>query len=250
MMLTWGKSELVSVIGVGAPREKVEQARTVAHNMSYALQRIHEGEVLRSELRACRYVISHWRRPVLVARNDMSIVAMTELGSEAVHAYLRRRPTQKNPVTHFPQALRATFHATGATVSGGYSVMVSLLPCEVETVPPLRVIVLTALSKKMADDLTLEEKVRTLTRSQKAVYNLMMSGKRHKEVAAILGISLNTVWHHASAVFAKLGYMDRIELLAVARTSKTPQQSLVTTQMDDGLVAPDLATLAAAGHSR
>lgn len=124
-------------------------------------------------------------------------------------------------------------------MSEGYSVMVSQLPCEEETVTPLLAITLRSVSKQ-AGDLTLEQKVRTLTRSQKAVYDLMMSGKRNKEIAADLGISLNTVWHHVSAVFAKLDCMDRLQLFALAGIGKAPPKILVAPAMIDAPVAPDL----------
>lgn len=48
---------------------------------------------------------------------------------------------------------------------------------------------------------------------EQEIVELMVSGKSNKEIAAILGISENTVKNHVTSILKKLGVQDRMELV-------------------------------------
>jgi DNA-binding CsgD family transcriptional regulator len=63
-----------------------------------------------------------------------------------------------------------------------------------------------------------------LTPAQRRVHMLLLQGLMEKEVAASLGISVNTVHWHAKAIYRALGVSTRVELMAMAM-SKQPRDT-------------------------
>jgi DNA-binding NarL/FixJ family response regulator len=57
-------------------------------------------------------------------------------------------------------------------------------------------------------------RIRQLTKRERQLLPLVCSGLKNKEIAAELGISESTVWHHLTAVFTKLQVDDRLGLAA------------------------------------
>jgi DNA-binding CsgD family transcriptional regulator len=236
-MMVWGQYELVAIVGVGSTFYTVSMARGLANDLADALKQIHETDVLRQELAAYRHITAHWVEPILVVRSNGNIQLGTEAGWDALHAALHRRPTKKNPVSHLPPAMTAALGKPGKTTIGKVTMTVGLLPGEAETLSPLNTVLLMA-SSEIAG-LNAEQKIQTLTPTQKAVYRLMLAGRRNKEIAAELGIAYNTVIKHASAVLAKMGFMDRLQLLTVAVQSE-PRELHRAPQVLDAPVMPDL----------
>ena len=58
------------------------------------------------------------------------------------------------------------------------------------------------------------ERIKHLTYRERQLLPLVCSGLRNKEIAQQLGISESTVWHHLTAIFAKLKVEDRLALVA------------------------------------
>jgi DNA-binding NarL/FixJ family response regulator len=56
----------------------------------------------------------------------------------------------------------------------------------------------------------------SLTSREIAVLRLMAEGKRHKEIAKTLSISVRTVGHHLSSIYNKLGIDDRSQAIVYA----------------------------------
>ena len=236
-MMVWGQYELVAIVGVGSTYYTVSMARGLANDLADALKQIHETDVLRQELAAYRHITAHWGEPILVVRSNGNIQLGTEAGWDALHAALRRRPTKKNPVSHLPPAMTAALGKPGKTNIGKIAMTVGLLPSDEETVSPLHTVLLMPNSEIAA--LNMEQKIQTLTPTQKAVYRSMLAGRRNKEIAAELGIAYNTVIKHASAVLAKMGFMDRLQLLTLAAQSGS-RESLKAPLLPDAPVMPDL----------
>lgn len=63
-----------------------------------------------------------------------------------------------------------------------------------------------------------------LTDAESAVYRELLRGATNREIAAALGVSINTVKFHLGSVFAKLGVRNRTE--AVSRGADTPRLSV------------------------
>jgi DNA-binding NarL/FixJ family response regulator len=63
-----------------------------------------------------------------------------------------------------------------------------------------------------AIDITLDKGTR-LTRRETEVRDLMLTGKVHKEIGAVLNLAERTVKYHAANVYRKYGVRDRGALL-------------------------------------
>jgi two-component system, NarL family, nitrate/nitrite response regulator NarL len=61
-----------------------------------------------------------------------------------------------------------------------------------------------------------EQRIKQLTHRERQLLPLVCSGLKNREIALRLGISESTVWHHLTAVFAKLQVGDRLGLAAFA----------------------------------
>lgn len=220
--MVWGRSEPVAVLGV-ISEFAFPGIQAVIDDYAEALFRLHQTENLRQEVAALREVIEGWRQPILVVRGDGSIVAGTEAGWDALYTYLNRRPAKKNPVFMIPDAMAAMVMKGEGGILQKLDVAVSVLPdIERETTWPLSVVTLAR--KPGTDAPRLEERLRSLTPSQRAVYHLLVSGRRNKEIAAQLGISPHTVVHHVTAVLAKTGCQDRLQLMAAQSAPREPHQ--------------------------
>lgn len=235
--MVWGHHELVAIVGVGSTFYTVSMARGLANDLADALKQIHETDVLRQELAAYRHITAHWGEPILVVRSNGTIQLGTEAGWDALYAALRWRPTKKNPVSHLPPAMTAALVKPGKTSVGKIALTVGLLPSEEETLSPLHTVLLMPNSDIASLDM--DQKIRTLTPTQKTVYRFMLAGRRNKEIAVELGIAYNTAIKHASAVLAKMGFMDRLQLLSVA-AQRVPQQSLHVPTLPDTPAMRDL----------
>lgn len=53
-----------------------------------------------------------------------------------------------------------------------------------------------------------------LTLCERGVFDLLVTGKIHKEIAATLGITTRTAKYHATKIYRKLQVKDRLEFLA------------------------------------
>ena len=60
------------------------------------------------------------------------------------------------------------------------------------------------------------ERVKTITRREHKVMELVCRGLRNKQIAAELAISETTVCHHLTSIFSKLGVSDRVALVTFA----------------------------------
>jgi DNA-binding NarL/FixJ family response regulator len=63
-----------------------------------------------------------------------------------------------------------------------------------------------------------EKRIQQLTTRERQLLPLVSRGRKNKEIAAELGISESTVWHHLTAVFSKLNVEDRLGLAVFAYT--------------------------------
>lgn len=237
-MMVWGQYELVAIVGVGSTHYPVSMARGLADDLADALKQIHETNVLRQELAAYRHIAAHWGEPILVVRSNGVIQLGTEAGWDVLHAASRCRPTKKNPVSHLPPAMTAALGKPGKTSVGKIALTVGLLPSDEETLSPLHTILLTPNSEIASLDM--DQKIRTLTPTQKAVYRLMLAGRRNKEIAVELGIAYNTAIKHASAVLAKMGFMDRLQLLAATAQREPREPFQAPAVLPDAPAMPDL----------
>jgi DNA-binding NarL/FixJ family response regulator len=71
-----------------------------------------------------------------------------------------------------------------------------------------------------------QAKIATLSDREREVLVLVSQGLKNHEIAARLFISDHTVRHHISAIFAKLGVLDRLQLILYAyrhRLAKPPE---------------------------
>jgi DNA-binding NarL/FixJ family response regulator len=57
--------------------------------------------------------------------------------------------------------------------------------------------------------------MKTLTKAEKLVYNILLKGKLDKEIADLLSISLNTVKKHNKSIYRKLKVRNRLEAIIV-----------------------------------
>lgn len=60
-------------------------------------------------------------------------------------------------------------------------------------------------------------RLRTLTEKERDVYELYLEGKKAQDIAAVLGITINTVKFHNKNIYDKLGINSRKELLRYAK---------------------------------
>jgi hypothetical protein len=97
--LAWGHHELVAVVGISSEKAFLK-IQDLADDFAEALVRMHRMQALHQEIASIRYVIEHWRKPVIVVRTNAGIVAATDAGWDALYSYLGRRPVKKNPVVY------------------------------------------------------------------------------------------------------------------------------------------------------
>ncbi len=246
--MVWGRCEPVAVLGVIA-ESAFPGIQAVNDDYAEALFRIHQTENLRQEMTALRHIIAAWRQPFLVVRGDGSIVAGTEAGWDGLHAYMSRRPSRKSPILQLPAAMVSALVNGCAIQLGKVDVTVSVLPdMERETTWPLFTVTLSP--KPSTDAPSLEGRLRTLTRSQRAVYGLMVSGYRNKEIAAQLGVSHHTIVHHVTAVLAKMACPDRLQLMAAAAQSAVQTELVAPPMIADAPTKPDLKVAVAPRQAR
>ena len=212
--IVWGRLEVVAVVGVTSD-PPFSEVQGVADDVAETLYRVHQTELLRQEVVALRYVITKWSHPFLIVRDDASIVTGTEGGWDALYSYLRRRPVGKNPVFKLPGSLADKLGRSGSINLGAYEMLGGVMPdSKRETARPLHLVTLSA--KRIPASVTHDSRLHTLTPSQRAVYLKMVAGLRNKEIAAAMGISVNTVVHHATAILSKMNCLDRLQLMAAA----------------------------------
>jgi DNA-binding NarL/FixJ family response regulator len=75
---------------------------------------------------------------------------------------------------------------------------------------------MVAADHPMPDHLATPEGLDRLTEREREVVALIAQGMHNKAIAADLGITDHTVRHHLTAIFAKLGVADRLELAVYA----------------------------------
>ncbi|MDR1704019.1 MAG: helix-turn-helix transcriptional regulator [Clostridiales bacterium] len=66
-------------------------------------------------------------------------------------------------------------------------------------------------------DAEFENRLETLTRAERTIFNLYVQGYNAKEITEILVLSVNTVKTHNRHIYNKLGVTSRKELLARLR---------------------------------
>jgi DNA-binding CsgD family transcriptional regulator len=76
-------------------------------------------------------------------------------------------------------------------------------------------VTVTLVQAPRSDVTSLLLRLHTLSARQREVAELLMSGPRTDEIAAILHISQHTLHDHVKAIFAKLGVQGRAELTAL-----------------------------------
>jgi DNA-binding CsgD family transcriptional regulator len=76
-------------------------------------------------------------------------------------------------------------------------------------------VTVTLVQASRSDLTSLLLRLHTLSARQREVAELLMSGPRTDEIAAILHISQHTLHDHVKAIFAKLGVQGRAELTAL-----------------------------------
>jgi DNA-binding CsgD family transcriptional regulator len=67
--------------------------------------------------------------------------------------------------------------------------------------------------------------ITTLTPQERAVATLVASGKRNKEVADELFVSVKTVQYHLTRIYAKIGIRSRSELAATLPPATNPSRA-------------------------
>jgi len=218
LSLAWGHHDLVAVVGV-ASENSFPEIQDLADDYAEALVRIHRWQSVLQETAALRYLMERWRQPLIIVRNDAGIVAATDAGWDALYSFLGRRPVKKNPVVTLPSVLATALGRAGTTDLGKQEMTVEVFPDLVrELIAPLFTVSLTAKLENRGEN-SLEEKLMTLTPAQRETYHLLIKGDRNKEIAAKLGVSIHTIIHHVGGILAKLGYQDRLQVIAAARTN-------------------------------
>jgi len=214
-MLVWVKSELAAVIGISTKERPLAQARQIANEAAHNFRRILESEALRQEATANRHVVMDYHFPIFVIRSDGKIQAGSKTAWDVLYAHTRQRPSRKNPVTELPKALLNALPESGKATHGNLAITVYNLPGACEILLPLKVVLLESVEK--APVMTFQQKIDTLTPSQRAACHLVLRGYRDKEIAAELGITYNTSIHHVRLMLQKMGFGDRLQLMAAAR---------------------------------
>ena len=245
--LVWGRFEPVAVVGL-ISESSFPGIQAIADDYAEVIFGVHKSECMRQEVAALRYVIEQWRQPLLVVRNDASIMTGTAAGWDALYAYMHRRPSKKNPIFVLPDTMAAMVMKGVQINLGKLDMAVAVLPDgDRETVWPLFVATLSP--KPGTDAPSMEERLRTLTPSQRAVYQRLILGLRNKEIAAELGISPHTVVHHVTAILAKLGLQDRLQLMASAAQSAPRKELTAPLMVIDAPTKPDLEIPVAPGQT-
>ena len=123
----------------------------------------------------------------------------------------------------------AALARSGKATLGKLVTTVYNLPGEYEILQPLKVILLESIDK--ISELTYEQRLETLTPSQRTTHNFVLKGYRNKEIAAEMGNSYNTTIHHVAAMLAKMGCGDRLQLMATAQGLGMPRKVLPVPDM-------------------
>jgi DNA-binding CsgD family transcriptional regulator len=236
-MMVWAKTELVAVFGIASTNLLKDEARQVANEAAYCLQRIHEHESLRQEVGAHRHLSMDRGQPLVIVHADGQIAMATETGWDTLQQFLRRRTSKKDPLVRLPTTMMATLSKTGKSTMGKMAIHVYRLPGEFEILSPLRAVFLEPTHKVSA--LTFSQRIETLTTSQRAAYNLVVAGLRNKEIACEMGISYNTAIHHVASMLSRMECGDRLQLMAMAAQAM-PRKILMAPTMTAAQVMPDL----------
>ena len=213
-MMIWAASELVAVTGIAATHRTIAEIHPIASEVGQSLKRIHEHESLRQQLCANRHLSMHFREPLLFVRGDGQIVMASESGWDSLYKHLRCRPSKKNPIRRLPSNMIEALLKSGKTVLGALAMTVYPLPDDNESALPMRVVFLEPATHVQSSNF--DQRVAALTPTQRATYQLVLAGKRDKEIADALGIAYRTATHHVAAVLAKTACGDRLQLMATA----------------------------------
>jgi two-component system, NarL family, response regulator len=177
---------------------------------------------------------------IINARSDMSVVAQTGTGEEAVNLFPKHKPDVTLMDLRLPgmsgvdaiRAIRSTYHAARFVVlttyegdadihraleAGAQGYVIKGMPYQtlVEALqrvhkggrflpPP----VARALASRMPNS--------DLSAREQEVLVLLASGKCNKDIASQLGITEATVKSHVSAILVRLGVNDRTEAVVTA----------------------------------
>ena len=226
----WIGRELCAVIGL-IPRGQgsLTEAKALAYILALAAKRLHALEVMMSRVTALQYLVTNGVRALVAINLRAQILAETKT-AESVLGKLdaRKRRYSRDALPLFlSKAFQEAILEEGALSQIKRDVLsitvraVSKITASIAG--PLFIIELIS-QTDFGMGLTLE-RIQTLSGAERKVFDLVLLGMGSREIASRLHSSAHTVRHHVSAIFRKLGFVSRYELLAAALnapSTKTP----------------------------
>ncbi len=228
LAVVWASSHLLAAIGLRPRFNPGTDTAEAVHVLADAYRHLHEIQAARQERSVYRTLTENIQEALVVVGAKGAIVGITPSAVEILHTAVhgRTRPNAKDPINRVPSVLVKAILKSGTTVvlTQEITASVSYPAAQGETVEPHAIIRL-AVNETCANE-ALEDGIRSLTPGQRAVYRLLLEGKRSKEIATELSISEHTVRHHITAVLQKTHCMDKIQL--ITRVGKLPKREPLT----------------------
>ena len=211
----------LALIGIAGPASTA-RAEILALEITRAIGNLAMVDHLRREAAMYRWLLESSNEAWIVGDETGQIIAGTRPGHDALRRaqYGDRRPPMKHPEPVIPTTILSAVQCGLSPAMHGISISGSPFGLEnSELTEPLIALRFRSLDPS-GTGVNADRVAEVLTPAQRDVHRLLAKGLRDKEIAQLLGISRHTVHHHANEVLRRLGFADRLELVAKSKLTQ------------------------------
>ncbi len=221
----WKKGDLVALAGISDKTGLVErqmEIRALAFDLGQAVLRVHEIELVQGELEGTRLLLEGASKVLILTNTEGVIFAYTQHAREILLTLLHgtRRPNGPRAMPALPSQIVSVLPTVKereqVVLSDRASAVINVIQRDHgSTALPLFIVELFV-EQVSQENLLSPQKLDRLTGRERELLQLLLQGKRDKEIATISRIALGTVRNHISKIYGKLGCNGRPQLLSMA----------------------------------
>jgi DNA-binding CsgD family transcriptional regulator len=198
------------------------EIRALAFDLAQAVLRLHELEELHQKETGTRTLLEAAGKALLLVTRNGVVARYTPPGREILLTVIHgtRRPNGAATIPTLPDQILTMLPTisdrTQVAISKTASAVITPLPCTLtSTVQPSFIIELF-LEEEANSNALLPQHLDRLSQREREILQLLLRGKRDKEIAAMCSISLGTTRNHVSTIYHKLECAGRPQLLTIA----------------------------------